>query len=534
MYKYLNLVPRPLLEDFINDNIVPIVGAGFSKNADIPKNITMPDWKELGEKIASYIDDYEYSNPIDAFSVYEKEFSRSKLIELLSQELHLNTVRPSKTYEAFCEIFYDTICTTNFDFLMEETLQSLKRPYSIIANEEKLAVNIKDSTKLIKLHGDFNTPDRMVITEKDYDLFLSNNKLLATYLSNLFITKTMFLVGYSFDDNDIRNVWQIINDRLGKLNRFAYCVMVDASKTEIAKFERRNIKVINLPGDKKNYPIILEKFFKEIKEFMSSKNKSLLISNNNKIKEELLLPEEINKICYVAAPHQILSQLKEFVFSSLIDISITPIILDDILYPSDNWMTKSELVIQKSRIALVDISQLNPNVNWELKTLRKNNKNIILISRLDATGYWEYMGKEKIVFYKSLDDKGFLEELIDEFNQLLVTNPDSKINAAEQLYKNENYNSAAISAFKLLENTIHKSKIIPFSYNYSLYNLLLKLYSNKIITVRYGQIKELSNLRNQIVHSDYSISKRKAESIIKLTESIINEINAYVENNHLM
>lgn len=267
---------------------------------------------------------------------------------------------------------------------------------------------------------------------------------------------------------------------------------------------------------------------------MSSKNKSLLISNNNKIKEELLLPEEINKICYVAAPHQILSQLKEFVFSSLIDISITPIILDDILYPSDNWMTKSELVIQKSRIALVDISQLNPNVNWELKTLRKNNKNIILISRLDATGYWEYMGKEKIVFYKSLDDKGFLEELIDEFNQLLVTNPDSKINAAEQLYKNENYNSAAISAFKLLENTIHKSKIIPFSYNYSLYNLLLKLYSNKIITVRYGQIKELSNLRNQIVHSDYSISKRKAESIIKLTESIINEINAYVENNHLM
>lgn len=120
MYKYLNLVPRPLLEDFINDNIVPIVGAGFSKNADIPKNITMPDWKELGEKIASYIDDYEYSNPIDAFSVYEKEFSRSKLIELLSQELHLNTVRPSKTYEAFCEIFYDTICTTNFDFLWKK------------------------------------------------------------------------------------------------------------------------------------------------------------------------------------------------------------------------------------------------------------------------------------------------------------------------------------------------------------------------------------------------------------------------------
>ena len=59
---------------------------------------------------------------------------------------------------------------------------------------------------------------------------------------------------------------QIINSRLGSLKKLAYCVMVDASRTEISRFERRNIKVINLPGKKEHYPDILKAFFNEIKE----------------------------------------------------------------------------------------------------------------------------------------------------------------------------------------------------------------------------------------------------------------------------
>lgn len=408
------------MDDFINDNVVPFVGAGFSKNAKMPDNITMPDWKELGEKVASNITDFKYLNPIDSFSVYEKEFSRSKLIEILSQELHINEIEPSETYISFCDLFYDIICTTNFDFLLEDTLQKLRRPSSVITNEEKLSINIINSTKLIKIHGDFNNPQNMVITENDYDLFLSNNKLLSTYLSNLFLTKTIFLVGYSFDDYDIRNIWQIINDRLGKLKRFAYCVMVDASKSEIAKFERRNIKVINLPGKKKDYSKILECFFKEIKEFISGKKS--LVSNDNKVKKELLLPDKINKICYVAAPHQILSQLKEYVFPALIDISITPTILDDVLYPTDNWLVKSELLIQKARLALVDISQDNSNVHWEINTLCKYNKNIIFISNMKSSKLVKQKesANAHLIFYKQLDDEDFLEELKHVFNSMLV------------------------------------------------------------------------------------------------------------------
>lgn len=85
----------------------------------------------------------------------------------------------------------------------------------MIVSEERLPISTHEKTKLIKLHGDFNHPERMLITENDYDTFIEKNKILSTYISNLFITKTLLLVGYSFEDSDIRILWKIIGSRLG-------------------------------------------------------------------------------------------------------------------------------------------------------------------------------------------------------------------------------------------------------------------------------------------------------------------------------
>lgn len=41
--KFIDQIPKPLLEDFLCGRVIPFVGAGFSKNADIPTDITMPD-----------------------------------------------------------------------------------------------------------------------------------------------------------------------------------------------------------------------------------------------------------------------------------------------------------------------------------------------------------------------------------------------------------------------------------------------------------------------------------------------------------
>lgn len=183
-YTYLPLIPKPLLNDFITGRVIPFVGAGFSKNAEIPMGLSMPDWNELGKLAAYEIPDYDYdNNAIDALSYYEDLYSRSKLVELLMKGLHCGKIQPGTTYEAFCDLFTGTICTTNFDSLIEDSMTLLHRPVSVIVTEDRLTVGSNNESKIIKLHGDFNHPDKMVITERDYDIYLEQNPIFATYIS---------------------------------------------------------------------------------------------------------------------------------------------------------------------------------------------------------------------------------------------------------------------------------------------------------------------------------------------------------------
>lgn len=294
-----------------------MLGAGFSKNAITPEGASILDWEGLGKKVATYIPNYTYTNAIDALSLFESEFSRTKLIELLARELYVNDLKLGKTHRTFCNLYFDTICTTNFDFLIEQTLNEKHIPFSMVVSEERLPISTHERTKLIKLHEDFNHPERMVITEYDYDTYVDKNKILSTYISNLFITKTLLLIGYSFDDSDIRTLWQIIGSRLGKLSTPAYVVLVDASPIEIARFERRNIKVINLLGNKANYPDILDEFFSEIKQVIDEKLPEQMVFTNEKASEELKMPETDNRLCYISAPYQWLSFLKDLLYPIL-------------------------------------------------------------------------------------------------------------------------------------------------------------------------------------------------------------------------
>ena len=47
--KYIDSIPKTLLDDFAESRVVPMVGAGFSKNAILPRGYSMPDWNQLGK-----------------------------------------------------------------------------------------------------------------------------------------------------------------------------------------------------------------------------------------------------------------------------------------------------------------------------------------------------------------------------------------------------------------------------------------------------------------------------------------------------
>ena len=266
--RYINQFPRPLLADLVSGRWLPIIGAGLSRNAITPDGKPIPLWAELGDSMNRDLPDYDSAGPVDAISAFEHEFGRPKLIERLSELLRADAARPGDAHKAFCKMPFDLVCTTNFDFLLERQYELTPRYCTPLIDEDQLSINLnKSGTALFKVHGDLNHPARLVATETDYDCFLERFPLLATFLANLLITRTAVLIGYSLDDPDFRQVWQVVGERLGHSRRIAYVLVVAAKPAEIARFERRGVKTINLQGARNRYGEILTEVFNELREY---------------------------------------------------------------------------------------------------------------------------------------------------------------------------------------------------------------------------------------------------------------------------
>lgn len=527
--KYLDCIPKTLQEDFIDNRVIPFVGAGFSKNGLLTPPQKMPDWDELGRKVSEYIPDYIYTNAIDAFSIFESEFSRTKLIELLARELYIQQLRPGKAHRALCNTYFDTICTTNFDFLIEQTLSENNIPFSTIVSEDRLPINIHEKTKLIKLHGDFNHPDKMVITEYDYDTFVDRNKILTTFVSNLFITKTLLLVGYSLDDFDIRSLWSIIGSRLGRLSTPAYVILVDANPIEVSRFERRNIKVINIKGSKAKYSELLSDFFTEVNELIKEHAPKQIIYTNEKATEEQRIPIEDNRLCFVSAPATRISFLKELLYPVLLNNGIAPVSFDEAVMPGELITRKIDTLINQASMAIVDISGNNKYVSWELGNAIGKSKDIMIIrdEDYDQSDPIPYNIAHTISLKYSFhgDNTEFLKK-VNEFFSNLLNRDNSKlfeIDEANRLLSKKEYAAAVILSFRNLEICMRKN-LCDNEYSTTA-SLLSSLRSNdKKMVGLISQVRSFNKIRNELVHTKSDVDKKEATDIVTCVQALCNAI----------
>jgi len=251
----LNRIPQSLLEDIFANRCLPIIGSGFSRNGISPDGV-IPDWKQVGHHFAEMLEGaWSDKVPLAPISVYCNEFYRPATIQILRSILHIDNVSPGEVHNAFAKLPFDTVITTNYDFLLENAYRNASRRYIVIADENQFSTaqmdfGNNDRTLIIKIHGDFDHPDKMVITEDDFDKFKEENPLMTTYLSSLMMVRTLLFIGYSLDDFNIRPLWYVVSSKLKKLQRQAFAFTNSNKRSKI--FEMRGIKEINV-GKKPNW-----------------------------------------------------------------------------------------------------------------------------------------------------------------------------------------------------------------------------------------------------------------------------------------
>ncbi len=547
--KYLKKFPPPLLDDLVCGRWLPIVGAGMSKNAVLAAGNTMPLWQELGEKLAEEIQGFEYESPIDAISAFDHEFRRPKLIEKLTELLHIYDAKPGDAHRTFCDVPFDIVCTTNFDFFLERQYELTPRPCTSLVEEDQLSVNLQGSSiALLKLHGDLNHPNRLVVTEEDYDAFLERYPVLATYLANLLITRTPVLIGYSMSDPDFRQLWQIVEERLGKARRLAYALCVGVSSTEVARFHRRGVKVINLSKNRKRSGQVLSETFDELNKYWQEKNPIGSQLKEEESPEQFTLQKKaVTRLCFFAIPLSARPFYLANVFPLVEEVGLAPITADPNTSPGGNIFATIDALVSRASLIVVDTSSEYAVAEARRTIAREKPVKVLVVAQEGTSTPFDMTGME--ILYRpdltSRDVGKFLDEflvrltatleeiqpkLADERHRSLQSEEIQPKLAGERhrLLKSNEYRAAVISAITHLETVLRRRLDVAETTDRGFVSVtnMINIAKRRELLGKFAvdQVLRWLEMRNQVVHSDISVSPTMAKRIVHGVDEITREL----------
>jgi SIR2-like domain len=539
--KYLEHFPKPVLDDLVAGKWLPVIGAGMSLNAVVPGGKRLPLWGAMSKELTDELSDFVPTSVLDGISAYEHEFGRARLIERLSDILFVRDAQPGNAHKEFCTIPFDIVCTTNFDFLLERQYDLTPRYVYPVVDEEQLSINAGNAgTLLLKLHGDLRHPGRLIVTETDYDGFLTNYPLLATYLSNQLITKTAVFIGYSLDDPDFRQIWHTVTERLGRTRRMAYTISVNARSADIARFERRGVKVINLPGDKGNYGEVLAATFKELRECIRDNVIKVSKVTEEKPLQELLLPRNAaTRICFFSLPLELLPFYRERVFPVAEEVGFVPVTADDVVTPGDNVSAKLDTLIDRAAVMVVELTSPWTMAEYRMALARikgadsldrKALRLIVVVTDPEQTPL-SAQGFTVLTRPNTITDnpEGFIADLGGILGGIAAETGVERQAEPQRLFEAKEYRAAVISAMALLEAKLRERlNKLPWPQTrrpLSMRSLIDQAVEQGVAPQRSSiRVDSWMHIRNQVVHSAMPISRGQAAEIVNGVMEVIAEL----------
>lgn len=250
-----------------NNRLVIFVGSGVSNNSGVPT------WKGLIETIAKRINYNEKCNKCtkteevcpkddceDRFAFSATEFLR--IPEYYYQSVNkdeyfktiTDTLKCDKESNAIDKLILDIaphhIITTNYDTLLETSASLNTTKYQVIYEDKDLLSNASDGY-IIKMHGDIDHPQTIVLKESDYLDYEQTHPLISTYIKSLLVNHTFVFVGYSLNDNNLNLIIGWINFfcKQYDVSERPYSFLVQdtvPSDFELSRLSKNNIFVIGL------------------------------------------------------------------------------------------------------------------------------------------------------------------------------------------------------------------------------------------------------------------------------------------------
>jgi hypothetical protein len=218
--------PEALISELASRRCIVFLGAGVSAGCiSEDGNVRPPTWPQLLERFKELMRRDEDKATADAMIQKEKfldaaeimlsSVSRGDFTSFIRQQFVIPRFQPSPIHVAVLKIDPKVVITTNFDNIYDSYCTSgmAADGYNICRYyETHFVTDLRSPVRLIvKAHGCVSNPAKIVLTRSDYFGARQEYGNFYKILDALFLTNTLFFVGYTLTDPDIQLVLENVN-----------------------------------------------------------------------------------------------------------------------------------------------------------------------------------------------------------------------------------------------------------------------------------------------------------------------------------
>jgi hypothetical protein len=320
----------------------------------------------------------------------------------------------------------------------------------------------------------------------------------------------------------------------------AYAIAVNAKPADIARFERRGVKVINLPGSREKYGEVLATTFRELREYWRDNVISVSKVTEEKPLRELLLPRETSsRLCFFSLPLDLMPFYRERIFPLAEEFGFVPVTADEVVSPGDNITAKIDALIDRSAVMIVDVSS-----RWTLAELHmalarvkgteaRNNPRSrlqlgIVVAKDDllpaaASGLMQFHRSDVL----SEQIEQFIDRIRNWFAEIGIQAREFRTEEPRRLYDAREFRASVIAAMTLLETSL-RERLGKSTWTDSRRPMPLRslidsaILSNEITQDARPQIDRWMKIRNAAVHTARDVGKNEAREIVEGVEQLLN------------
>ena len=233
--------------------VVPFVGAGISASAGFSS------WKEhlrrqgktahiAAERIEELLACGAYETVLEEIEAVR---GREVFINEIRDEFSRNPTIPDVVWR-ISELFTDTVITTNYDRLLEQSLETGEAGRVQVINDLN-ALEQPDPKRItvIKLHGDIRDPKRCILSKNQYDEAYGNGslnlhkpipKLLAYHYKN----SSLLFLGCSLSNDRTVQVFRKIREGMGEEEEIKQHFAIEQAPETLDGIAQRNAELAKL------------------------------------------------------------------------------------------------------------------------------------------------------------------------------------------------------------------------------------------------------------------------------------------------